>query len=279
MSRGGVEIKKPEQLMLMRKAGLAVARTLSALREHAQPGVTTQELDALAREHIAAAGGVSSFLHYGQAWGYSPFPAVTCISVNDEVVHGIPGDRVLQAGDLVSIDFGMSIDGWHGDSAITLGIGEISAQKAALSDVTRESLWRGIAAARLAGRVGDISAAVQGYIDAQPHAYGILTDYTGHGIGSQMHQPPDVPNYGRRGRGQLIVPGLCLAIEPMVTYGSPQTAVRDDDWTVVTRDGSAAAHWEHTVTVTRHGVWVLTAEDGGMAELERLGVPFGPLAD
>lgn len=275
----GVEIKRPEQLKLMRKAGLVVAETHAALREAGRPGVTTRELDEIAREIIARHGAVSSFLNYGAQWGYPPFPAVTCISVNEEVVHGIPGDRALADGDLVSVDFGASIDGWHGDAAFTMEIGTVKPEHHLLSEVTKESLWAGIAAASLGGRVTDISHAVEAYVRAQPGTYGILEEYTGHGIGSAMHQPPDVPNFGRPGRGPKIVPGLVLAVEPMVTCGSKETAELDDEWTVVTVDGSYAAHWEHTITLTKNGFWVLTADDGGEAELTAHGLPFGPLAD
>lgn len=263
----------------MRVAGLVVARTLAGVRDAARPGVTTGDLDHLARDLIAEAGATSSFLNYGSGFGLPPYPAVTCISVNEEIVHGIPGNRVLADGDLVSVDFGVSVGGWHGDSAITFGVGEISPELAELSEVTRQSLWAGIAAVRLGARIGDVSHAIESLIRSHGDRFGIVEEYTGHGIGSQMHQPPDVPNFGRPGKGPLITKGLCLAIEPMVTLGSAATATLDDEWTVVTRDRSIAAHWEHTVTATSTGVWVLTAEDGGEEMLRTLGVPFGPLAD
>ncbi|MCE1173466.1 MAG: type I methionyl aminopeptidase [Propionibacteriales bacterium] len=263
----------------MRAAGLVVADVLRTLREAAGPGMTTAELDQLARERIAAAGAVSSFLGYGSSFGMPPFPAVTCISVNDEIVHGIPGDRALVNGDLVSIDFGASVGGWHGDSAITFGVGDLSPERAALSEATRTAMWDGIAAARVGGRIGDISAAIEGSLRARRAGYGVVAEYTGHGIGRAMHEPPDVPNVGRAGRGELITKGVCLAIEPMVTLGRAATANLDDEWTVVSRDGSAAAHWEHTVAVMPEGLWVLTAEDGGEAELTARGAKFAPLAD
>lgn len=275
----GVELKQPAHLRIMRRAGLVVARTHAAIIEHAAPGVTTAELDAVARDVLAAHGAASSFLNYGASWGYPPYPAVTCISVNQEIVHGIPGERRLVEGDLVSVDFGAIVEGWHGDAAVTFGVGRLAAEHQRLSDVTHEALWRGITAARLGGRVTDISHAIESHVRAQDRPYGILRDYTGHGIGSAMHQPPDVPNYGRPGRGPKIVPGLVLAVEPMVTLGSDEGVTPDDDWTVVTKDATWAAHWEHTITVTRHGLWVLTAEDGGEAELAARGLPFGPLAD
>lgn len=279
MSRSGVELKTPDQLRAMRRAGLVVAATHTALREAAAPGVTTGDLDALAREVLAEHGATSSFLNYGASFGYPPFPAVTCISVNEEVVHGIPGERALTTGDLVSVDFGAVVNGWHGDGAVTFGVGELAPQDQTLSDVTREAMWAGIGAARLGGRVTDISSAIERHVRSQPRRYGILRDFTGHGIGSQMHQPPDVPNSGRPGRGPRIVPGLALAIEPMITLGSSVGVELDDEWTVVTKDGSRAAHWEHTITVTETGLWVLTSPDGGESELTARGLPFGPLAD
>lgn len=275
--RSPIELKSAEQILRMRSAGLVVARTLQAVRASARPGVTTAELDAIAREQIASAGAVSSFLGYGGGFGLPPYPAVTCISVNAEIVHGIPGSRVLAEGDLVSVDFGVSLDGWHGDSAITFAVGTPSPEVAALSEATRDSLWAGIAAARIGGHVGDIGHAVETSVRSHGRRYGIIAEYTGHGIGTAMHQPPDVPNLGRPGRGELLTKGICLAVEPMVTLGSASTVTLDDEWTVVTRDGSIAAHWEHTIALTGSGVWVLTAEDGGEAELTARGVPFGPL--
>ena len=277
--RSGIELKSDDQIREMRSAGLVVGRTLAAVREAARPGLTTADLDAVAREHIAAAGAVSSFLGYGGGFGLPPFPAVTCISVNAEIVHGIPGERVLVDGDLVSVDFGVSIGGWHGDSAVTFGIGELTPEAAALSATTREAMWAGIGAARIGGRIGDIAHAVERSVRSHGSSYGIVAEYTGHGIGSAMHQPPDVPNLGRPGRGELLTKGMCLAIEPMVTAGSATSATLDDEWTVVTRDGSLAAHWEHTIALTPAGIWVLTAEDGGEAELTARGVKFGPLGE
>jgi methionyl aminopeptidase len=204
---------------------------------------------------------------------------VTCISVNAEIVHGIPGDRVLADGDLVSVDFGVSLAGWHGDSAVSVVVGTGSPEASALSEATRQAMWDGIAAARIGGHVGDIAHAVESSVRAQGRRYGIVAEYTGHGIGTAMHQPPDVPNLGRPGRGELLSKGICLAVEPMVTLGSAATATLDDEWTVVTRDGSLAAHWEHTFALTPAGIWVLTAEDGGEAELTARGAKFGPLGD
>ncbi|WP_040157819.1 type I methionyl aminopeptidase [Nigerium massiliense] len=278
--RRGVELKTADQMRQMRRAGLVVAQAHAELAEAAAPGVTTGELDQLAREVLARNGASSSFLGYGAGFGLPPYPAVACISVNEEIVHGIPGERVLADGDLVSFDFGAIIGGWHGDGAVTFPAGEWTPERRRLSDVTRDALWAGIGAARLGGRVSDISHAVEEFIEScDDHEFGIVEEYTGHGIGSAMHQPPDVPNYGRPGRGPKIVEGLCLAVEPMITWGSAETATLDDEWTVVTRDSSDAAHWEHTITVTKRGLWVLTALDGGEEALGRLGLPFGPLAD
>ncbi|MDF9717509.1 type I methionyl aminopeptidase [Nocardioides sp. ChNu-153] len=266
--RRGVELKTPAQLDAMREAGLVVGRTLELVSVRAAPGMTTAELDALAEESIRSAGAVPSFL------GYQGFPASLCISVNDEVVHGIPGSRVLREGDVVSIDCGAIVDGWHGDAAVTVVLGEVAPEVAELVRVTEDALWRGIAALRLDGRVGDVSHAVESHVRSCGD-YGVVEDYTGHGIGSAMHQPPDVPNVGRPGRGPRIVEGMALAIEPMVTLGSPANDTLDDDWTVVTRDGSPAAHFEHTTTVTPTGVWVLTALDGGAKRLADAGIPYG----
>jgi methionyl aminopeptidase len=269
----GIEIKSREQIDLMRVAGLLTGQTLELLRAAVRPGVTTGELDRLAEEHIRDHGGVPSFLGYG----HPPFPATICASVNDQVVHGIPGDRILVEGDLISIDCGAIVDGWHGDSAITVAVGGLEAvpdDVRRLVAVTEEALWRGMAAARLGGRLTDISAGVESYVRGQG-SYGILEDYVGHGIGTAMHQPPNVPNVGRPGRGPKLVEGLALAVEPMITLGSSDTDLDDDEWTVVTSDGSLAAHFEHTFTLTSNGPWVLTAIDGGESRLTELGIPFG----
>ena len=266
----GLEIKTSEQIDLMRVAGRLVGETLELLRAAALPGVSTQELDTLAETNIRDHGGVPSFLGYG----VPPFPATICASVNDEVVHGIPGPRTLVEGDVVSIDCGAIVAGWHGDAAITVPVGEIRDDVRELLRVTEESLWRGMVAARLGGRVTDISHAIETYVRSQGR-YGILEDYTGHGIGTEMHMDPTVPNHGRRGRGPSIVEGLALAVEPMVTLGSKHTDLLEDEWTVTTVDSSMAAHFEHTFTVTPRGAWVLTAVDGGASRLAELGVPFG----
>jgi len=266
----GIEIKTPAQIDKMRVAGLLTGQTLELLRASVRPGVSTGELDAIAEDNIRSHGGVPSFKGYSQP----PFPASICASVNDQVVHGIPGERVLAEGDTISIDCGAIVDGWHGDAAITVAVGEVRDDVTELMRVTEGSLWAGIAAARLGGRVGDISHAVESYIRAAG-SYGILEDFTGHGIGTAMHQPPNVPNYGRPGRGPRLERGLALAVEPMVTLGSKDTELDDDEWTIVTDDGSWAAHFEHTFTLMPGGAWVLTALDGGAAMLAGLGVPFG----
>ncbi|SDS56208.1 methionine aminopeptidase, type I [Nocardioides scoriae] len=271
----GVEIKTPDQIARMRVAGLLVGRTLEVLREAVRPGVSTADLDAIAERHIRDGGGTPSFLGYGDP----PFPASICASVNDQVVHGIPGPRVLEPGDVVSIDCGAIVDGWHGDAAITVAVGETRPDVLELMRVTEESMWAGFAAARLGGRVTDISHAVEQHVRSQPHpsggTWGIVEEFTGHGIGTAMHQPPNVPNYGRAGRGPKLERGLALAVEPMVTLGSKHPVLDDDEWTVLSEDGSWAAHFEHTFTLTPDGPWILTAVDGGRSRLAELGLPYG----
>lgn len=279
--RRGIETKTDDQLRVMRRAGLVVADLLDAITAEVRPGVTLRELDQVGRELLARRGATSNFLEYGaDSDGNGGFKGVACLSVNEVVVHGMPGDRVLEDGDILSVDAGAVVDGWHGDAARTVHVGTPRPEHLALSEVTHDALWAGIAAARLNGRIGDISAAVEDHVLAAPGGpYGIVREYVGHGIGSQMHQPPDVPNFGRAGKGPRIARGMALCIEPMLTLGEPTNQVLDDDWTVVTVDGSSAAHWEHTITCTPRGVWVLTAHDGGEEMLGRLGVPFGPLDD
>jgi methionyl aminopeptidase len=271
----GIEIKNPKQIDKMRVAGLLVGQTLELIREAVRPGVTTSELDALAEENIRAGNGIPSFLGYG----VPPFPATICASVNDEVVHGIPGDRVLAEGDVISVDCGAIVDGWHGDAAITVAVGEVSPDVLELMRITEESMWQGFAAAKLGGHVTDISHAIESYVQSQKHpsggTFGILRDYTGHGIGTEMHQAPNVPNYGKPGRGPKLKKGLALAVEPMITLGSHHTLLAEDEWTVVTSDGSMSAHYEHTFTITPDGPWILTALDGGQERLAAMGVPFG----
>ncbi len=272
---GASRSRRPSRSPRCDAAGLLVGETLELLRTSVRAGISTGELDRIAAENIRAGGGVPSFLGYG----HPPFPATICASVNDQVVHGIPGDRVLEDGDVISIDCGAIIEGWHGDAAITVAVGDVRPDVLELMRVTQGSMWAGIAAARLGGRVTDISHAVETYVRSQSHptggSYGILEDFTGHGIGTAMHQPPNVPNYGRPGRGPKLERGLALAVEPMITLGSKHTELDDDEWTVVTDDGSWAAHFEHTFTLTPDGAWVLTAIDGGREMLAELGVPYG----
>jgi methionine aminopeptidase type I len=262
-----IQIKTSHEIELMRGAGLVVAGAIAAVRAAVRPGVSTGELDAIAEDHIRSAGAVPSFL------GYHGFTGSICASINDEIVHGIPDrGRTLAEGDNISIDCGAILQGWHGDSAVTVTVGPPSAEDAALIDVTERSMWAGLAKALAGGRLTDISHAVEQAITAEQHPYGIVDHYGGHGIGTEMHQDPHALNYGRAGRGPRLVPGLALAIEPMVTVGDPATVELEDGWTVVTKDGSRAAHFEHSVAITPEGPWVLTAEDGGVAGLAPFGV-------
>lgn len=277
-AREQVRARTPHQLRAMRVAGLLVGRTLAMLREEIRPGMTTGQLDALAEDHIRSGGGIPNFQLVP---GYEH---TLCTSVNDEIVHGIPGDRVLHEGDLLSIDCGAEVEGWNGDAAITVVVGgERFGDPAAarLSEVTRRSLWAGIAALRPGGDLNDVGGGVEDSVHADARAdgveYGIVEDYTGHGIGEQMHLPPMVPNYRIRGRAPGTPVGGTIAIEPMITLGAEANHVLADDWTVVTDSGLPAAHWEHSVALTEHGIWVLTALDGGEAELTARGAPFGPL--
>jgi methionyl aminopeptidase len=262
-----IQIKTAHEIELMRASGLVTAGALKAVRAAVRPGVTTGELDAVAEDHIRSHGAVPNFL------GYHGFTGTICASINSEIVHGIPNPtRALADGDNISIDCGAILKGWHSDSAITVTVGEPSAEDAALLEVTERSMWAGLAKAIAGGRLTDISSAVEQTITAESHPYGIVDHYGGHGIGTEMHQDPHVLNYGRPGRGPKLVPGLALAIEPMVTAGDPATVELEDGWTVVTKDGSRAAHFEHTVAITPEGPWVLTAEDGGVAGLAPFGV-------
>ena len=272
--RERIELKSLDQIRLMREAGLVVARALAAMRAAVAPGVSTADLDSIARQILADEGATSSFLHYG----FPPYPAVICASVNAEIVHGIPSEStVLREGDLISIDFGAIVDGWHGDAAITVGVGTVPPAVAELSAACERALWDGLVAARAGGRLTDISHAVETSIRAAGD-YGIVTGYGGHGIGTQMHMDPHVQNHGRPGHGAHLVPGMALAIEPMITLGSADTRESADGWTVTTADGSFAAHWEHTVAILQDGPWVLTAPDGGRAELAARGVALSSAA-
>lgn len=254
--RDRIEIKTTGEIEAMRLAGLVVARTLQRVVDATEVGATTADLDACAAQSIRDEGAEPSFL------GYHGYPAHICVSVNDEVVHGIPGSRVIREGDLVSIDCGAIVDGWHGDAAVSVLVGTVTAEVAELSRVTEQSLWAGLAAARPGGRLSDIGHAVETVIRSHGEHYGIVEEYVGHGIGSRMHMDPAVPNYGRPGRGPRLLPGMALAVEPMVTLGPADVHVLDDDWTVVASQGVVASHWEHTVAITDDGPWVLTSLDG-----------------
>ena len=263
-----IQIKTPGELAAMREAGLVVSRALDALTAAIEPGITTAELDAIAASQISAAGAVPSFK------GYHGYPATICTSVNDQIVHGIPGASTrLAAGDLISIDCGAILDGWHGDAARTVGVGPISDELAGLLRACERALWHGLAMAQPGRRLTDISQAVETSARASGQ-YGIVREYVGHGIGTEMHMDPPVPNYGRAGRGPLLAEGMALAVEPMLVLGRPQTRLLDDGWTVVSADGSWSAHFEHTVAITSGGPWVLTAEDGGASGFERLRQPM-----
>ena len=266
-----IELKNLDQLKSMRKAGLVVADTLQLLKQSAQVGMTTLELNEIAVTNLAKFGAKSSFL------GYHGFPAVICASVNEEVVHGIPNKRKLVSGDVLSIDFGAIIDDWHGDAAISFGLGEVDPADQKLMDVCEESMWQGIAAGKNGGRLTDISAAIESYINSQGK-YGILREYGGHGIGSAMHQEPHILNFGPAGNGPELVVGMALALEPMITRGNERTKVLSDDWTVVSHDSSKGAHFEHTYTIAPDGkAFVLTALDGGKEQLGRLGIEISDL--
>lgn len=252
-----LELKTPDQIARMREAGRVVALTLQAVTEAAAPGVTTKELDALAAETIAAHGATSNFLGYGAEVG-PPFPGVICTSVNEETIHGIPGDRVLRNGDLLSVDCGAIVGGWHADAATTVAIGPVPAEHLELMRVTEAALWAGIEAMRTGRRVRDISRAVEASVRGSGDHYGIVEGYTGHGIGTALHMDPNVPNVAGIRRTPRLVPGLVLAIEPMIVLGSPKVREMPDEWTVSTVDGSVAAHFEHTVARTETGIEVLT---------------------
>ena len=281
MSRHSVELKTNDQIILMRDAGLATAAALREVRKAIRPGVSTLELDAIAEATIIAKGGHSNFKLVA---GYSH---TICASINDEVVHGIPSaDRILKAGDIVSIDCGAEIGEWNGDSAITVIVpnedgsqvdSDLVRARQTLSDVTEQSLWAGIAALAKAEYLNEVGMAIEEYIYSQGK-YGILEEYVGHGIGRSMHEDPAVYNFAVREKGFKVQPGLCVAIEPMVVAGSHRTKILKDGWTVSTKDASDASHWEHSIAVHDKGIWVLTAEDGGAAKLAPLGVKPVPLS-
>ena len=245
-----IELKGPEEIALMRQAGRAVAEVLDMLRQELRPGLMLKKLDDIVRREFAKRKVVPTFL------GYQGYPARACVSLNDEVVHGIPDRRVLQEGDIVSIDLGATYKGFVGDAAITVGVGKISPEAERLVRVTEEALWQGIKAAKAGGRLGQISAAIQTH--AEGNGFSVVREYVGHGVGRSMHEEPQVPNFGPPDRGPLLQEGMTLALEPMVTTGNWQTKKDSDGWTVRTADGSLAAHFEHTIVITEGEAEVLT---------------------
>jgi methionyl aminopeptidase len=249
--KGGITIKSPQELEAMRHAGGVVAAVIKLLRQSVEPGITTRELDHLANKEILSHGAKATFK------GYRGFPAAICTSVNEEIVHGIPGKRVLKEGDIVKLDVGATVDGFIGDAAVSLPVGQVAPEGLALLDATRLSLEAGIKAAQKGARIGDISAAVQAYSEAR--GYAVVREFVGHGVGRFLHEDPQVPNYGPAGRGPLLRPGMCIAIEPMLNVGDWHTRILDDQWTVVTADGSLSAHFEHTIAITDNGPEILTA--------------------
>jgi methionyl aminopeptidase len=266
-----IQIKTLEQLKVMRRAGLVVAEIHQLIRDAIKPGMTTSALDAISAAHIKRSGATSNFFNY------HGFPATICVSINDEIVHGIPGPKIMNDGDVVSIDCGAIVDGWHGDAAFSVGIGSVDAQDQKLMDTCEESMWVGIAAGKNGGKLSDIGYAIEQYINSQGK-YGILQEYGGHGIGTEMHQEPHVLNFGKAGNGPEIIPGMALAIEPMITRGTHKTKVLGDDWTVVSHDNSRGAHFEHSYAICPDGKpFVLTALDGGKSELARFGVEISDL--
>ena len=253
-NKSQIQLKTPEQFAIMRKAGRVVALCLAEINSAIKPGMTTLELDLIAREVMAKEGAKPSFL------GYHGYPAVICVSINEEVVHGIPDEkRFINDGDLVSVDCGAIIDGWHGDAALTIGVGNVKAEHQKLSNITKEALQVGINAALPGKHIGDIGFAIEKFVRShQDLQIGILEDYVGHGIGTEMHMPPSVPNYGKAGSGPELQVGMAIAIEPMLVLGSNKVHVLEDEWTVVSSDGSFASHWENTIAITANGPEILT---------------------
>jgi methionyl aminopeptidase len=249
--------KNRDEIATMRRAGVVVAETIAALRAAVRPGVSTAELDHIAQREIRSRGAIPSFL------GYRGFPATICTSVNEEIVHGIPGPRRVGEGDLVKLDVGAIVNGFHADSAVTVPVGEPDPAASKLIETTERALWAGLATARVGNRLGDVGAAVQTI--AEGAGFSVVREYVGHGIGRALHEEPPVPNYGTSGKGYPLGEGLVIAIEPMVNVGGYQTKLLGDGWTVVTEDGTLSAHFEHTVAVTPQGPWVLTDLEGRYA--------------
>lgn len=250
---GGITIKSRREMEAMERAGAIVGSTLALLKRSVEPGMTTGDLNRIAEKNIRSQGAVPAFL------GYQGFPATICASVNEEIVHGIPGKRVLQNGDVVKVDVGATIDGFIGDAAVSIPVGEIDDATQQLLDDTRASLYAGIDAAQPGNRIGDIGAAVESY--ALERGYGVVRQFVGHGIGRFLHEDPQVPNYGEPGKGILLRAGMCICIEPMLNMGTEATKILDDDWTVVTADGAMSAHFEHTLAITKDGPKILTLND------------------
>ncbi len=250
---GGITIKSRRELEAMERAGAIVGATLTLLKRSVEPGITTGELNRIADRNIRSMGAVPTFL------GYQGFPGAICASVNEEIVHGIPGKRVLKEGDIIKMDVGATIGGFIGDAAISVAVGEIDQRAQQLMTDTEASLMAGIAAAQPGNRIGDIGAAVEGYAVAR--GYGVVRGFVGHGIGRNLHEEPQVPNYGEPGKGILLRPGMCICIEPMLNQGAEETMILDDEWTVVTADGTLSAHFEHTLAITEDGPRILTVHE------------------
>ena len=266
-----IQIKTLDQLKTMRRAGLLVRSTLDLIKSQIKAGISTSALDAIAEANIKRGGGTSNFK------GYHGFPATICVSINEEIVHGIPGERMIMPGDVVSVDCGAIVDGWHGDAAFTMIVDPIDQEQAKMLAVCEESMWVGIAAGAAGAKLSDIGHAIESYINAEGK-YGILREYGGHGIGTAMHMEPHILNYGKPGNGPKIEPGMVFAIEPMITMGSERTRVLEDNWTVVTVDKSRGSHFENSYCIAPDGKpFVLTATDGGRADLARFGIEVSEL--
>lgn len=248
-----ISVKNSDQIKLMKEAGRITGEALYLAGEKLHAGMTTKQLDTLIRHHIEKNGAKPSFL------GYGGFPGSACISINDQVIHGIPGSRVIEDGDIVKVDVGAFYKGYHGDSANTFMVGSVSEEAKKLVEVTKQSFWEGIAQAKPGNRIGDIGCAVQSYVEA--NGFEVVRRYVGHGVGTELHESPDVPNFGTKGRGVRLYSGMTIAVEPMVNIGTPEVRELSDKWTVVTADGSLSAHYEHTIAITDDGVIVLTKVD------------------
>lgn len=246
----GIILKSPREITQMRGAGRVVAAILEEVGKKVRPGITTAELDDIAVSEVKKRGAEASFK------GYRGFPASICTSVNEEVVHGIPGSRVLQEGEIISLDFGALMNGFHGDAAVTVGVGKISTEAQKIIDATRGALQAGIAAARIGARLGDVSAAIQSYAEAR--GFSVVREYVGHGIGRELHEDPQVPNFGVTGEGPVLQKGMTMALEPMLNAGGWRTRVAEDKWTVITADGRLSAHFEHTIVIDENGPGILT---------------------